>query len=216
MVSSVLKRYLNDLNINIPENLQEILLSYWDLLLLTNEKVNLISPHGSMESKIVNHLVDSLTPLIFEWPQNLQVMDFGSGGGLPGLPLKICRPDWNVTLVESKLKKANFLKDVCKNLNIKNCTIIDNYVDNKYQFNNGLFDLITARAIGKLNELIPKIYNFLKPGGLFLAYKGPKYTSEIEYILPILKKYKMELYKKHFFILPYVEAERNLVFIKKI
>jgi 16S rRNA (guanine527-N7)-methyltransferase len=216
MFIDILNQYLSSLNISISTVSQHLLLIYWNFLLDTNKSINLISRQGSTEDRIINHLVDSLSPLSLEWPNNLKVMDLGSGGGLPGIPLKICRPDWDVTLVESKIKKANFLFKTRDLLNLNNLTIINNYIDSNYNFNNIKFDLITVRAVGKINDLIPLIYKFLKVGGIFLVYKGPNYMSELDNNLSIFNKYKIELFKKYTFILPLINAERNIILFKKL
>jgi 16S rRNA (guanine527-N7)-methyltransferase len=217
MIINLINKYLNYLNINISSSCQQLLLTYWNFLLATNNSINLISRQGSMEFRIVNHLIDSLSPLSLEWPDFLNMMDFGSGAGLPGIPLKICRPNWSVTLVESRLKKANFLSETCNILKLNELNVINSYVDNKYNFkNNFKFDLITVRAVSNINNLIPKIYKFLKVNGIFLVYKGPNYINELNDSLAILNKYNFILYKKHTFILPLIEAERNLLFFKKV
>ncbi|MDR1084880.1 MAG: 16S rRNA (guanine(527)-N(7))-methyltransferase RsmG [Deltaproteobacteria bacterium] len=216
MVAELLEKCLDILNIDVKNDYKQTLISYWILLLSKNETINLISPHGSLEYKVVNHLVDSLTPLRLPWPRGMRIMDFGSGGGLPGIPLQIFNPGWYVTLVESKLKKANFLKEVTQDLKLKNCNVIDSRVDGSYQFKDGLFELIVARAIGKIYDIIPKINKFLKVGGIFLAYKGPKYAEELALSQPVLKKYNYQLNHKEFFTLPYVNAERNLLVFKKL
>jgi 16S rRNA (guanine527-N7)-methyltransferase len=215
MLLNILNKYLSVLKINIDESAINLLLSYWKFLLEKNNTINLISRQGTMESRIVNHLIDSLTPLVFNWPKKLCVMDFGSGAGLPGIPLKICQPDWRMTLVESTQKKANFLSEACAILKLKNCSIVNSYIDNKYNFNNKKFNLITIRAVGKLNDLIKNVNNFLEINGIILAYKGPNYISEIKNIKNISNKINIKLVKTYSFTLPYIEAERNLLFFVK-
>jgi 16S rRNA (guanine527-N7)-methyltransferase len=215
MLLNILNKYLGDLKINIDESTINIIISYWEFLLEKNNAINLISRQGTMESRVVNHLIDSLTPLAFDWPKNLSAMDFGSGAGLPGIPLKICRPDWRMTLVESTKKKADFLAEVCSYLKLQNYSIINSYIDNKYNFNNIKFDLITVRAVDKLNNLIKNIYNFLNVNGIFLAYKGPNYISELDGIRNISKKYNIELAKTYSFTLPFINSPRNLLFFVK-
>jgi 16S rRNA (guanine527-N7)-methyltransferase len=212
----IFNKYIQQLNIKIESHHQDILFLYWQFLLNKNNYINLISRHGSLECRIVNHLVDSICPLMIDWPENINVMDFGSGAGLPGIPLKICRENWNMTLVESKTKKANFLSEVCNYLNIKNYTIINNFIDNKFDFNNQKFDLITVRAVGTIKNIINNIYPFLNHNGFIVFYKGPNYQKELNNIDLISNIYRLSLFKIYNFTLPLINSERNLLLFKKI
>jgi 16S rRNA (guanine527-N7)-methyltransferase len=216
MYKKIFINCLTKLSINLTSDQINLLLTYWETLLNTNNIINLISRKGLLEDKIINHLVDSVTPLMFTWPNKLKVMDFGSGGGLPGIPLKICRPDWHVTLVESSSKKAMFLNKACLKLNLNDCIVVNEYIDKKHSFYNEKFDLITSRAVGKINELIPIISTFLKPQGIFLIYKGPKIDLEIKDYLSLHYENILKLYKTDSFLLPLVNSQRNLIYFKKL
>jgi 16S rRNA (guanine527-N7)-methyltransferase len=216
MVLEVLNKCLKILNISIADKSINILIDYWNFLLERNESVNLISRQGAMDFRIVNHLVDSLSLLLLEWPNNITVMDYGSGAGLPGIPLAICRPDWQVTLVESRQKKANFLAEACNKLQLNNCHIVNNFVDKNYKFDNHQFDLVIARAIGLIKDIIPNVYLFLKKAGIFVAYKGPNFYLEIDSNLDLIDKYQIEFIEKYTFTLPVIDAERNLLLYKKL
>jgi 16S rRNA (guanine527-N7)-methyltransferase len=216
MLINLLNDYLQQINININKTLQESLISYWDFLLYKNNSLNLISRQGSLEFRLINHLVDSLTPLLVSWPDNLKVMDFGSGAGLPGIPLKICNPTWDITLVESKLKKANFLSETCNYLNLNNYHIIHQHLTNKYNINNIKFNLITVRAVSSINSLISNLYPFIKKDGILLIFKGPRYYLELNNTAFYVKKYNFELYKKINLKLPVIGSERNILFLRKL
>jgi 16S rRNA (guanine527-N7)-methyltransferase len=215
MLSNLLNKCLNILNINIDNIYIELLFKYWDYLLDKNNFINLISRQGTIEHKFINHLVDSLTPFIFDWPNTLELMDFGSGGGLPGIPLAICRPNWNITLVESKIKKSNFLSDVCKTLQLKNCNINTNYITNNIIYDIK-FNLITVRAVGNIKNIVNTVYNLLEKDGILLLFKGPNYSVELNDALPYIDKYKIKFINKHTFNLPILDSERNLLFFKKL
>lgn len=109
-----------------------------------------------------------------------RVMDLGSGGGLPGIPLKICLPEIDLTLVESTKKKARFLEAAVKELGLDGVAVIDRHsreLENDPE-HMGRYDLVTARAVAELKDLVGLAFPFLKPGGRLIAYKGEKIYEE--------------------------------------
>ncbi len=125
------------------------------------------------------HLADSLTLLPFARQAN-RLLDIGSGAGFPSLPLKIVCPDLGVVSVDAVGKKVDFQKHIVRTLGLQGYTPLHSRVellqsDETYRAG---FDLLTARALCSLQELVVLAEPFLAPGGRLVAMKGPEGESE--------------------------------------
>lgn len=155
--------------------------TYMELLVEWNEKVNLtaiVEPQQVLEK----HFLDSLLLLkAVELPQNAKVIDVGTGAGFPGIPLKIMRPDIQLTLLDSLQKRLNFLKEVCTTLNVEAELVHDRAEEGgrRPQLREA-FDLSCARAVAALPVLCEYCIPFIKVGGFFAAMKGPGADEELE------------------------------------
>ena len=139
------------------------------------------------------------------------VFDIGSGGGFPAIPLAIIKQEWNFTLCESVKKKSGVLKHLIKELSLENkVQIIDDRVEaiHKLPLYKNKYDLVTARAISKLDELIKYSLPLLKKGGYLLAYKGKNVEEEIK---TTEKKYNLPI---EIFTKEINSIERKLVVVK--
>jgi 16S rRNA (guanine527-N7)-methyltransferase len=155
---------------------------YLDLLLLANERMNLtrITDRAAAE---IHHVADALTVLPHLPPaERLSIADVGSGGGVPGVPLAIARPDCRVTLIESTKKKAAFLRDVARELAIDNLDVADGRAEDLAQSGRPLresFDVVVARAVATMDWLVEWCLPLVRKGGKMLAMKGPKVSDEL-------------------------------------
>jgi 16S rRNA (guanine527-N7)-methyltransferase len=204
------------LNLKINSKYINNLLYYWDKLLERNKYINLISRAGENRNRFVSHIVDSLTGLLFDWPDDLGLLDLGSGAGLPGLPLKICNPGWSAILVDSKAKKAAFIQEVAQLLGLERVTVSHAYFDSR-SFRPGAFEfnLITTRGFASLKETVPLVARALKPGGQYLAYKGPKGNDELAEAANLLVKNNLKLIEQKDFLLPILNIPRFLYLFQK-
>jgi 16S rRNA (guanine527-N7)-methyltransferase len=174
------------------------LLRYADLLREWNGKINLIS-RQDIANVISNHIADSLIALpvlrsvLEQQPGGtpVSVMDLGPGGGLPGIPLKICLSEIAVTFVEATQKKARFIELAAKELRLDTVTVIARHSRDLLTDKNHLeaYDCVTARAVAELKELVKDSFPFLKPGGRLIAYKSIKAGEEIAASQRILKRF---------------------------
>ncbi len=142
------------------------------------------------ESAWLRHIGDSLTllPLIAS-AEASRVIDIGSGGGLPALPLAITMPNVAFTLVESTGKKANFLQATAAALELGNVTVINGRAEEIGQdrmHHREQYDIVTARAVGKLNVLLELTVPLARVGGHVLAIKGERAPEEISEAKPAL------------------------------
>ena len=190
------------LGLDLPDNAQQQLLAFRDLLLKWNKTYNLTALRDP-EQAISNHLLDSLAilPNIGDGP----LLDVGSGGGLPGIALAIARPDLAVTLVDTVQKKASFLQQVAIELGLKNVTVHHVRVEKMA----GQFAQICARAFAELAVFVGLTRHLLAPGGRWLAMKGVYPDAEID-ALPadIVVEAVIPL------TVPGLDAERHLIILK--
>ena len=187
-----------------------------ELLLEWNEKMNLTSI-TEPEEVAEKHFLDSLTLLLWKkLKQGAKVIDVGTGAGFPGIPLKILRPDIELTLLDGTMKRLNFLGEVCKALKLSANRVhkraeeagLDKTMRERY-------DVATARAVASLNVLSEYCMPLVKMKGYFIAMKGPGAAQELEEAenaLDILGAGEPEVLPV---TLPGGE-ERNLVIVQKL
>jgi len=156
------------------------LIAFSELLLKANKTLNLVSVQAA--DHISDHLFDSLSLLDCDLIKaGCQVVDVGSGAGLPGLVLAIARPEAKFCLIESHKRKAIFLGATVASLGVRNVRVINDRVETvahlaEYREK---FDLVTARAVAGLAVLLEYGLPLLNKGGHLVAAKGPKARLEV-------------------------------------
>ncbi len=169
--------YIREKGIILNEIEEKKLKNFENLLIEWNNKFNLTSIKDSKGIEI-KHFEDSLQGEKL-FPINKKVVEVGSGGGFPSIPLMIKRSDLKFTLIESTGKKCEFLTNVVDNLNLK-AKIINKRAEEVGKSNlRESFDIVTARAVASLNTLCEYCLPLIKVGGLFIAYKSVN-EEEIE------------------------------------
>jgi 16S rRNA (guanine527-N7)-methyltransferase len=157
---------------------------YLDLLLEMNQRVNLTAVRDR-EAAWDRLIVDSLTvvPFLDEAADDgaLSVIDVGSGGGLPGLPAAIARPDWRVTLLDATGKKVEAMRGFVTALSLNNVEVIQGRAEEVGQdaARRERYDLATCRGVGPMVELLEYTLPLVRVGGAVLAMKGPKVREEL-------------------------------------
>ncbi len=141
---------------------------YCNFLLSENQKYNLtaITEPSAVWQK---HFADSILGCVCI-PQNATLCDIGSGAGFPSLPLKIVRPDIDVTLVDSLEKRIAFTQTLCQKLNVS-ATFFHSRAEDFAKTHSEFFDVATARAVAPLPVLLEYTAQIVKVGGIVLAYK---------------------------------------------
>lgn len=164
----------------------ELFEKYYEILSFYNEKFNLTAITEKSEVYL-KHFVDSLTGAKFI---NGDFLDVGSGGGFPAVPIKILKPELKATLLEATGKKCEFLRELIKELGLKNTEIICGRAEELAhdKFYREKFEFCTARAVAALPALCEYCLPFVKKGGKFVAYKGDaeKEISDSENAVKIL------------------------------
>ncbi len=152
------------------------LLAYQALMIKWNRTYNLTAIRDP-EEMLVQHLLDSLVvaPLLPHGPQTLA--DVGSGGGLPGIPLAIARPELAVTLIETSSKKSAFQQQVKIELGLSNVSIYSGRVED-YEAKQS-FDGVISRAFAEIKDFINWSGDLVKPDGRLYAMKGIYPEAEV-------------------------------------
>lgn len=146
-------------------------------LLRWNAKLNLTSIKKPVEI-IARHYIDSLTICSF-LPLGAKLLDIGSGGGFPAIPLKIARPDLAILSVDSVQKKINFQKQVARLLGFEDFTPLHARVEDLPPEYSGSFDFVVARAVADLVALAKLASTFLNKNGRLIAMKGSRWKEEV-------------------------------------
>lgn len=205
---------LEKLNVILTENQLNQLERYYELLIEWNEKINL-TRITEKKDVYLKHFYDSITLIkAIDLKQELTVCDLGTGAGFPGIVLKIVFPNLNITLVDALNKRIEFLKLVIKELNLQNIIAIHERGEEFIKNNRNKFDLITCRAVAKLNVISEICIPGVKVNGYFIPMKA-QIEEEIK-DKTFINKLNSNLEDIVSFTLPFEESIRNLVVIKKI
>lgn len=189
---------------------------YAQLLVEWNEKINLtaITEPGEI---VIKHFVDSLLLLTAAQPaQGASVIDIGTGAGFPGVPVKIARPDLQLTLLDSLNKRILFLQELSQQLGQDNACFHLRAEDGARQTPlREQFDLASARAVAHLRELSEYCLPYVRVGGIFAALKGGEVQEELEQSRKAIATLGGKLER----ICPYTlpdGSKRSILLIKKI
>jgi len=201
-------------NVTLSEETLTKLDSYSRLLRLWNERINLTAIIEPREI-VCKHFLDSLslTPLL---PQGCLLIDIGTGAGFPGLPLKLARPDVDLTLLDSQQKRLHFLETVCQAAGVE-ATRIHARAETAARLPvlREQFDVATARAVASLPVLCEYCLPFVRVGGRFIAMKGPEGEQEAKEAQAAVAKLGAMLVEIRSFALPDNGGSRRLIVYEK-
>lgn len=193
-------------------------------LLKWSRKTNLTAISDPLEIA-VKHFLDSIAPAPFI-PPHISLLDMGSGGGFPGIPLKIMIPSLSVTLIDASRKKISFLRQVIRVLgldNIEACHVRAQDLSRDRMLNN-TYDVIISRALSSMVNFVQMSLPLLAEDGFIIAMKGKVTDKEIESARSLLEKRRdmQENSMSNLYIvlkkyrLPYLKSERSIVIIKNV
>ena len=199
-----LSRLLDNAGITLPENQQQQLVGYVELLHKWNKAYNLTSVRDP-EEMLVRHILDSI--VVEPHLQGTRFIDVGTGPGLPGIPLAIVRPDAHFTLLDSLGKRVRFLRQVQHELHLENVTPVQSRVEAFPA--EPRFDGVISRAFASLTDMVNWCHHLPAENGRFYALKGLRPDDEIA-VLPEVVSVE-EIIRLQ---VPALDGERHLVIIK--
>ena len=201
--------HLNELNIEVTEEKLNKLEKFYELLIDWNNKINL-TRIVEKEEVYLKHFYDSLT-IVKEVDLNKveTLCDVGTGAGFPGIVLKIFYPHLKITLVDSLLKRVNYLNTIIKDLELNDIVAIHARGEDVKE----KFDIVTSRAVANIEKLVVYTMHLLNKTGRLVALKGDidkELTDEVKRKLE--RKYIIEKINK--FELPIENSKRSLVILR--
>lgn len=193
---------------------------YADLLVEWNATRMNLTRLTSPRDIAVKHFLDALALLTTLTPaRGARVLDVGAGAGLPGLALRIARPDLALTLMDGTAKKLQFCRAVADDLGLSGVRTAHARAEEAARRPGlvGEFDLVTARAVAPLERLLPWLAPFLAPSGVAAAFKGGSVAEEIAAARPIARRLGLTLLLPAPFMLPETEEPtvRQIVLLRK-
>jgi len=186
------------------------LLAEWNATRLNLTRIT--TPEGIA----VKHFLDSLAVLqAVSIPPQARMIDVGTGAGLPGLALKIARPDLALTLLDSTAKKLAFCRAVADDLGLEGVQCVHARAEDagRQAQHAGQFDVAVARAVAPLETLLPWLVPFVRQGGLVVALKGAHVDSELPAARPVARRLGVALRPLISLFLPEADepTERRIV-----
>lgn len=163
---ALLVQQIAAMDLTLSESQVDQLMTYLGLLLKWNKAYNLTAVRDASEM-VSRHLVDSLS--VLPYVKGPRLIDVGSGPGLPGIPLAICRPDLQITTLDSNGKKTRFQNQVKVELGLQNLTVINGRAE---QQEIEPFDEVISRAFASMQDMIKWTQQLCRAEGVFLAMKG--------------------------------------------
>ena len=208
----------NNIEVEFDDDLKKIFLQYIRIFNDYNSHTNLISKND--EAFIFEkHIYDSLAFNLFKIKYGLpkSIMDIGTGGGFPSIPLALIYKNTKIFAVDSTSKKINFIKEVKNELNLVNLEAKACRIENLSPDLKKSFDVVTSRALGDLRLILEYGIPYLKVGGYFVAYKSANSDNELTQAQNALKTLNAKLVDTIDYKLPLNENfDRKLLIFKKI
>jgi 16S rRNA (guanine527-N7)-methyltransferase len=189
--------------------------AYRALILEYNERYNLTTILDEKDM-FYKHFLDSVVGEKY-FKNGAKVIEIGSGAGFPSIPLKLVRDDLKFTLVESVGKKCEFLHAVVDKLGLSGMNIYSKRAEDlaREAIHREKYDVVTARAVARMNTLSEYCLPFVREGGVFVAYKSGDVT-EIEEAQSAYKTLGAKLKSVEKYELPEGYGERTLAVVEKI
>ena len=214
-MTMTLSKGLAELGLDLSEQQQAQLLSYLALIERWNKVYNLTALR-QQEAMLTHHLLDCLAILpplrlqVARMAGTPQILDVGSGAGLPGLVLAICQPDWRIDCVDTVAKKAAFMQQTAATLGLQNTKIHHARVEELAQKQNARYSIICSRAFSSLADFVHLTESSLQEQGVWLAMKGraPE-AQELEALKDWALAERVEP-----IAVPGLDAQRCLVWLK--
>lgn len=207
---------LEKLNIVLTKEMANKFNDYYETLIEVNSYMNLtaITEHDDV---YIKHFLDSLSiNLAYSFDKKTTLCDVGSGAGFPSIPLAIVNDNVDVTIIDALNKRINFLNDLSNKLSLNNVKAYhkraEDYAKEKREF----FDVVTARAVARLNVLAELCLPLVKIGGYFIAMKGQSALDELDEAKHAIEILGGKISKVLEFDLPCEAGHREIIVIEKV
>ena len=208
---------LSQMNIDIDDEQLDLFERYYEMLISWNEKINLTSI-TDREDVYFKHFADSICILRYIDLSGKTVFDVGTGGGFPGIPIKIMCPECKVTLLDSLQKRVGFLNEVISSLELSGIQALhgraeDVAFDKRFRESS---DVCVSRAVANLRTLSEYCLPFVNKNGFFISYKSGSIDDELTEAGNAISVLGGQTDSVEKFSIPGTDYDRSLVFIKKI
>lgn len=214
----VLKKGLDEFKLELTPDQEKDFIKYKELLKEWNEKINItaIKEDDEIDTK---HFLDSLSLYLTDYFQGgKKIIDIGTGGGFPGLPLKIVNKELDIVLLDSLNKRIKFLSQVIEDLQLKDIRALHGRAEelSRQEEYREKFDIAVSRAVASLDTLSEYCLPFVKRGGYFISMKGPDVDEELDLSLRAIKTLGGKVIEKKLINLPSSDIVHSLIIIEKI
>ncbi len=215
---NILNSACKDIDLEFNEQKYEQFISYKNLIQEWNQKINLTAIDED-EEIIKKHFIDSIKVFKCDKVKKAnRILDVGTGGGFPGIPMKIVNPHAEMVLLDSLNKRIKFLKEVINDIKLENIDAIhgraEDYAQQKEYREN--FDVVVSRAVANMTALSEFCIPYVKVGGYFVAMKGPSIEEELEEAKKAIAILGGTIEKVENVTIEGSDLNHNLVIIKKV
>ncbi len=213
-MTQLLRNMAAGYGIELSEQQCRLFQVYLEELWHWNRRMNLTGPL-TKERMVVELFLDSLIPGPFI-PTSARMLDVGSGAGFPGVPLKIHGPDRDIGLLEINSKKVSFLKHIVRLLGFTHITVIRGRVEHiQADLTEAAYQVITARAVADLGQVMAWCAPLLSPGGLLVSFLGSHFENDLKKSSPMMDKHGVVPHRVIPYSLPGKRAYRHTVIFRK-
>ncbi len=213
--SQLLKRGAHQFGVTLSEEQLHLFILFLENIWAWNKRINLTGITKKREM-IIKLLLDPLVALPY-LPASGTLLDVGSGAGIPGLPLKIARPSYEVHLLEARAKKVSFLRYMTRKIGLTGIKAFQGRAEKGHDLP-ALFpgyDIVTARALAPLIKTIDICYPYIRPGGLLVVFKGSGIHRELANSQAAIDYLGLGIETKAAYRLPETRGERHLLILKR-
>lgn len=213
-----IENIFNKSNIALTSEQLHKFLKFEELMIQWNQKINITSITESHEIYIKHFLDSIIVTKFFKLCENDKIIDVGTGGGFPGIPLKIMFNDIEITLLDSLNKRLIFLQEVINNLKLNKIELLhgraeDYGINLKYREQ---YDISISRAVASLNVLSEYCIPFVKKGGIFISLKSGNIEEELKESEKAIKLLGGRIVNVQKYLLPNTDISRSIIIIEKI
>src|SRR5699024_5841140 len=209
---------LSEHNVELNDNQITQFNLYFELLVEWNKKMNLTAITEENEVYL-KHFFDSISPsFYYDFSKIKTVCDIGAGAGFPSIPLKICFPHLQITIVDSLNKRINFLNELATKLGLTDVNFVHSRAEDfgQQKENREAYDVVTARAVARTNVLSEYCLPVCKINGQFIAMKGSLIDNELAEASNAIEILGGKIKEEITFTLPIEKSDRSILIVDKL